>query len=116
MRFGNMEGLEIAHILRQNGVQIFCDLDTGYLDEEKEIFYQELDYAVFNHIGFRNYRGKRTEEEAAQQLLCFGEDYEKAAEYASAAAAICVSGVGARAGAVSENEVRCFLKKQGLDY
>lgn len=169
MRFGNMEGLEIAHILRQNGVQIFCDLDTGYLDEEKEIFYQELDYAVFNHIGFRNYRGKRTEEEAAQQLLSygvkavvitcgiegcrlysekmyktipafqveaadvtgagdtfsasflygiqrFGEDYEKAAEYASAAAAICVSGVGARAGAVSENEVRCFLKKQGLDY
>lgn len=116
MRFGNMEGLEIAHILRQNGVQIFCDLDTGYLDEEKEIFYQGLDYAVFNHIGFRNYRGKRTEEEAAQQLLCFGEDYEKAAEYASAAAAICVSGVGARAGAVSENEVRCFLKKQGLDY
>ena len=46
----------------------------------------------------------------------FDEDYEKAAEYASAAAAICVSGVGARAGAVSEKEVRSFLKKQGLDY
>lgn len=72
LRFKDMEGLDIAHILREHGVEIFCDLDTGYLEEEKEIFYQELDYAIFNHIGFRSYCGERSEKEAAEQLLSYG--------------------------------------------
>lgn len=164
LRYQNLEGLDVVRLLRESGVKIFCDLDTGYLDEEKEAYYQVLDYAVFNHIGFARYKGCRTEEEAVHALLSygvkavavtcgsegckvfwseicaeiqvfpveavdatgagdtfsasflygigrFGQDYKKAALFASAAAAICVSGVGARAGAVTEKDVQNFMQK-----
>lgn len=164
LQYKGLKGLEVVRKLKESGVKVFCDLDTGYLEEEKEEYYQVLDYAVFNHIGFDGYKGKRTEEEAIAALLSYGiqtvavtcggdgckvfwrggkaeipvfpvevadatgagdtfsatflygidrfdHDYKKAAEFASAAAAICVSGVGARAGAVSEETVQLFIER-----
>lgn len=162
LQYQGMKGLEVVRKLKESGIKVFCDLDTGYLEEEKEEYYQVLDYAVFNHIGFDGYKGTRAEDEAIKDLLSYGiksvavtygsagckvfwqdgkaeisafpvdvtdatgagdtfssaflygidrfdHDYKKAAEFASAAAAICVSGVGARAGAVSEEKVHLFI-------
>lgn len=164
LHYEELSGLEIASQLRSSGVKIFCDLDTGYLDEEDEAYYQVLDFAVFNHIGFDKYRGSRTEEEAVNTLLSYGihlvavtcgsegcrifwqngtaqipifkvpladatgagdtfsasllyaidhyeGNYVHAAQFASAAAAICVSGIGARAGAVSADTILEFMQK-----
>ena len=72
LKYKGLNGLEVVRKLKESGVKVFCDLDTGYLDEEKEEYYQALDYAVFNHIGFDGYKGERTEEEAVCTLLSYG--------------------------------------------
>lgn len=161
LRYGELKGLEVISKIRESGVKVVCDLDTGYLENDYEENYRELDYAIFNNIGFDRYRGERSEKTAIEDLLSYGisviaitrgedgcsiytkdESYnipsykvdaidvtgagdtfsasllyglqhfsvKEAAEFASATAAICVEGIGARAGAVSEKEVISFME------
>jgi sugar/nucleoside kinase (ribokinase family) len=163
LRYGQMKGLEIVSEIRKSGAKVICDLDTGYIDEDHEANYKEMDIAVFNHIGFERYRGARSEEQAAAELLSYGislvavtygsegcrayipgeifsvpafqvdavdvtgagdtfsaallfglqhMESRQAAVFASAAAAICVQGIGARAGAVPTEQVFAFIAEQ----
>jgi sugar/nucleoside kinase (ribokinase family) len=68
----NMNCDGIIDDLHKNGVKILCDLDVGYLDEENEEYYKQLDIAIFNEIGFNKYRGSRSEERAVSDLLSYG--------------------------------------------
>jgi len=163
LRYQDKSGMEVVSKLRQAGVKILCDLDTGFLDEDREENYKELDIAIFNHIGFDRYKKDRDEKRAVADLLSYGislvvitdgsegcrvftadEEFSvpafqvdavdvtgagdtfsasllyalqhmelrEAVRFASAAAAICVRGIGARAGAVSKEQVSAFLDQQ----
>jgi ribokinase len=165
LRYGQMKGLEIVSEIRKAGAKVICDLDTGYIDEDHEANYKEMDIAVFNHIGFERYRGARSEEQAAADLLSYGISLvavtygsegcrayipgeifsapafqvdavdvtgagdtfsaallfglqhmgpRQAVVFASAAAAICVQGIGARAGAVSMGQVFALMEDRSL--
>jgi sugar/nucleoside kinase (ribokinase family) len=72
LKYHNMSCDCIVDNLHENGVKIFCDLDVGYLDEEKEEYYKKLDIAIFNEIGFSKYRKNRNEERAIFDLLSYG--------------------------------------------
>jgi sugar/nucleoside kinase (ribokinase family) len=64
-------GQIIAHI-RAGGAKLVYDLDVGYLPSEDEAYYQHMDIAFFNEIGFNSYRKGRTEAQAAADLLSYG--------------------------------------------
>jgi sugar/nucleoside kinase (ribokinase family) len=161
LRYGGRRGLEVVADIRRAGVRVLCDMDTGYIDEDKEDHYKQMDIAVFNHIGFDRYRGKRSLEQAASDLLSYGislvavtkgsegchvytpresfsvpafpvevvdvtgagdtfsaallyafprMDVREAVRFASAAAALCVQGAGARAGAVPAERICAMLE------
>lgn len=72
LRYRGLEGMDIISNLRRCGVKIICDLDTGYIEEDVEDNYKELDIAIFNHIGFNKYKKTRSEEDAISDLLSYG--------------------------------------------
>lgn len=162
LKYKNLKGTEVLSEIRRAGVKVVCDLDTGYIENDTEDNYKELDIAIFNHLGFDRYKAGRSEEQAAQDLLSYGISLvgvtyghkgcriftpmdsfsvpafnvdvvdstgagdtfsasllyalqsmppRQAAEFASAAAAICVQSIGARAGAVSLKQVLAFIEK-----
>lgn len=162
LRFAGMKGLEVVSAIRRAGTRILCDLDTGYVDEDCDDHYKEMDIAIFNHIGFDRFRKNRSEDKAAVDLLTLGvsliavtagsrgcriytpqESFSvpafsveavdvtgagdtfsaallyglqhmepgQAVRFASAAAAVCVQGIGARAGAVSSDAVLALMDR-----
>lgn len=162
LRYKELVGLEVVSEIRKEGAKILCDLDTGYIDDDKEENYKELDVAIFNHIGFERYKAERSGEQAVADLLSYGVSLvaitygskgcqiftptdvfstsafkvdsvdvtgagdtfsaallygiqhmepREASKFASAAAAICVQGMGARAGAVPMGQVLEFMDK-----
>lgn len=166
LRCGNKKGLEVVSAIRRAGTRILCDLDTGYVDEDCDDHYKEMDIAIFNHIGFDRFRKDRSEDQAAADLLSLGVSLiavtagsrgcriyttqssfsvrafpvdavdvtgagdtfsaallyglqhmepRQAARFASAAAAICVQGIGARTGAVSVEKVLAFMECSPLN-
>lgn len=162
LRYKKLKGTEVLAEARRAGGKVFCDLDTGYIDQDSKENYREMDIAVFNDIGFDRYRAGRTETETSQELFSCGVELivktlgsegctvllpgggfhipsyrvrvtdvtgagdtfsaaflfgiqhmelKEAAQFASAAAAICVQGIGARAGAVPKERVLDFMAK-----
>ena len=161
LRCGSMSSEDVIDYCRENGAKLVYDLDVDYLKDGSEAPYQRLDIAFFNEIGFKSYRGQRSEQAAVEQLLAYGIEYvvvtlaEKgcevftakesfhspgyqvevvdvtgagdtfcssflfalslgksarfAANFANAAASICVSKLGARAGAVSRDTVEAVM-------
>ena len=157
VRSGDMSSEEVIDYCRKQGAKLVYDLDVDYIKDGKEDHYKKLDIAFFNEVGFKSYRGKLNDRQAADRLLSYGleivvvtlaeegcivytpdETFQSAgypvdvvdvtgagdtfcssflfalslgkgsryaADFANAAASICVSKLGARAGAVSKEEV-----------
>jgi sugar/nucleoside kinase (ribokinase family) len=72
LRYGDLEGLEIVSKLRQSGVKVLCDFDTGMMDEDSGPLYRQLDIIIFNHIGFDRFKAGRNDEEAIAGLFSDG--------------------------------------------
>lgn len=69
---GDMSNIQILAHIRAGGAKLIYDLDVGYLPSEDEAYYQAMDMAFFNEIGFNSYRKGRSEAQAAADLLSYG--------------------------------------------
>ena len=69
---GDLTNDQIMAHIRAGGAKLVYDLDVGYLPSEDETYYQHMDIAFFNEIGFNSYRKSRSEAQATADLLSYG--------------------------------------------
>ncbi|WP_162878658.1 carbohydrate kinase family protein [Peribacillus butanolivorans] len=72
LRCGKMNAIEIIKKIRESGTKIVCDLDVVNIEKGDEIFFEEIDIAFFNKVGFDVYRNGATYEQAVSRLLGYG--------------------------------------------
>jgi len=162
LRCNEMGSLDIIRFCRRNGAKLVYDVDVDYIQDGGEERFKDLDIVFFNEVGFDRYRGARSPQAAAQDLLSYGleivvvtmaengcvvytqtetvsspafpvdivdvtgagdtfcssflfalsreKGIKYAAEFANAAASICVGRLGARAGAVPHQEIEKIMR------
>ncbi|MFK9092187.1 carbohydrate kinase family protein [Bacillus salipaludis] len=72
LRCGQMKAIDIIKTIRASGAKMVYDLDVVQIQSGDEIYFEEMDIAFFNEVGFNVFRNDLSYEEAVSKLLSYG--------------------------------------------